>query len=54
MTAEEIEELFFRMMAEAYPHEMAEVDWPDFVAMVRDKCGWEMPEETIREVLAAT
>jgi len=38
----------------AHPHEAAEMDWPRFVALVREKVGWEMPEATIRENLAET
>ena len=41
-------------LAGAHSHAAAELNWPRFVAWVRGKAGWEVPEEQIRQALAET
>lgn len=50
----EAQEVTCAWMFGAHPHALAEYDWPRFVAMVRAKAGYEVPEETIRQALAET
>jgi hypothetical protein len=46
----DLERNAFRSFAEIYPHEAAECNWPEFVAMVRSKKPG-IPEEAIRRLL---
>lgn len=48
------EEFAWECFAGAHSHAAAELDWPRFVAWLRAKAGYEVPEEQIRQALVET